>query len=69
MQIEGLCETAGFVRGLITEEACILGEGSYEKVILWGLSQGCAAVVFTLLGVWNDSNEERTFEAFIGMSG
>ncbi|GLI80586.1 hypothetical protein PoHVEF18_008941 [Penicillium ochrochloron] len=69
LQIEGLCETAEFIRGLIAQEAQILGEGGYRKIILWGLSQGCAAGIFTLLGGWNDSNEEKAVGAFIGMSG
>ncbi|KAE8352790.1 Alpha/Beta hydrolase protein [Aspergillus coremiiformis] len=69
LQIDGLCETAEFIRGLITEEARILGEGGYRKVILWGLSQGCAAGVFTLLGGWSDITEAKTLGAFIGMSG
>jgi predicted esterase len=69
LQIEGLCETAEFIRRLIAQEAQILGEGGYRKIILWGLSQGCAAGIFTLLGGWNDSNEEKAVGAFIGMSG
>jgi predicted esterase len=69
LQIEGLCETAEFIRGLIAQEAQILGEGGYRMIILWGLSQGCAAGVFTLLGGWNDSSVEKALGAFIGMSG
>lgn len=69
LQIEGLCETAEFIHGLITEEAQILGEGGYGKVILWGLSQGCAAGILTLLGGYDDSDEEKALGAFIGLSG
>ncbi|CAI7623845.1 unnamed protein product [Penicillium glandicola] len=69
LQAEGLCETAEFIRGLISEEVRILGAGSHRKIILWGLSQGCAAGIFTLLGGWLDASETRTIGAFVGMSG
>ncbi|KAJ6183686.1 hypothetical protein N7519_004987 [Penicillium mononematosum] len=69
LQVEGLYETAEFIRGLVTEEARILGEENYSKIILWGLSQGCAAGIFTLLGGWADTSEARPLGAFIGMSG
>ncbi|CAI7587178.1 unnamed protein product [Penicillium pancosmium] len=69
LQIEGLCETAEFIRGLIDQEAWVLGEGGYKKVILWGLSQGCAAGIFTLLGGWPDMTDEKSLGAFIGLSG
>ena len=69
LQVEGLCETAEFIRGLITEEARILGEETYSKIILWGLSQGCAAGIFTLLGGWADTSATHPLGAFIGMSG
>lgn len=38
-------------------------------MILWGLSQGCAAGIFTLLGGWSDITEPKALGAFIGMSG
>jgi predicted esterase len=69
LQIDGLCETAGFIRDLITKEAHILGEGGYRKIILCGLSQGCAAGIFTVLGGWYDMSEANTLGAFVGMSG
>ncbi|CAG8906594.1 unnamed protein product [Penicillium egyptiacum] len=69
LQVEGLCETAEFIRGLISEEVRILGAGSHQKIILWGLSQGCAAAVFTLLSGWLDASETSTIGAFVGMSG
>ncbi|KAJ5823329.1 Phospholipase/carboxylesterase/thioesterase [Penicillium robsamsonii] len=69
LQVEGLCETAQFIRGLISEEVRILGVGGHRKLILWGLSQGCAAGVFTLLGGWLDASETSTIGAFVGMSG
>ncbi|KAJ5560142.1 Phospholipase/carboxylesterase/thioesterase [Penicillium frequentans] len=68
LQVEGLSETAGFIRSLITAEARILDE-NYGKVILWGLSQGCAASIFTILGGWAENNEAKILGAFVGMSG
>ncbi|KAJ5569894.1 uncharacterized protein N7459_009324 [Penicillium hispanicum] len=68
-QLEGLSETASFLRSLIDEEARILGKGGYERIVLWGLGQGCAAGIFTLLGGWPDNCRQRTIGAFIGMSG
>ncbi|KAJ5169562.1 Phospholipase/carboxylesterase/thioesterase [Penicillium coprophilum] len=69
LQVEGLCETAEFIRGLIGEEVRILGADSHQKIILWGLSQGCAAGIFTLLGGWLDAREISMIGAFVGMSG
>ncbi|KAJ5950037.1 Phospholipase/carboxylesterase/thioesterase [Penicillium verhagenii] len=69
LQIEGLCETAEFLRELINKEAHILGAGGYRKVILWGLSQGCAAGIFTVLGGWGDISTANIIGAFVGMSG
>ncbi|KAJ5639588.1 Phospholipase/carboxylesterase/thioesterase [Penicillium longicatenatum] len=69
LQIDGLCETAEFIRDLITKEAHILGEGGYRNIILWGLSQGCAAGIFTVLGGWYDMSEANTLGEFVGMSG
>ncbi|KAJ5972171.1 uncharacterized protein N7479_002089 [Penicillium vulpinum] len=69
LQVEGLCGTAEFIRDLISEEVRILGADTHQKIILWGLSQGCAAGVFTLLGGWPDANETNTIGAFVGMSG
>ncbi|CAG8156702.1 unnamed protein product [Penicillium nalgiovense] len=69
LQVEGLYENAEFIRSLVAEEAQILGEENYSKIILWGLSQGCAAGIFTLLGGWADTSEAHPLGAFIGMSG
>ncbi|KGO78521.1 Phospholipase/carboxylesterase/thioesterase [Penicillium italicum] len=69
LQVEGLCETAEFLRDLISEEVLILGASSHRKIILWGLSQGCAAGIFTLLGGWLDASKIKTIGAFVGMSG
>ncbi|KAJ5504216.1 hypothetical protein N7463_007090 [Penicillium fimorum] len=69
LQVEGLCETTEYIRGLISEEVRILGVGSHRKIIPWGLSQGCATGVFTLLGGWLDASKTSTIGAFVGMSG
>jgi predicted esterase len=69
LQVEGLTETAEFLRGLITLEASILGEKGYQKIVLGGLSQGCAAGVFTLLGGGFGENGRETLGVFFGMSG
>lgn len=69
LQIEGLCETAAFIRGLIDEEARILGDKGYHKIIIWGLNQGCAAGIFTLLGGWSNITQEKKLDAFVGLSG
>ncbi|KAL1965781.1 hypothetical protein VTN77DRAFT_5102 [Rasamsonia byssochlamydoides] len=70
LQIDGLCETARFLRELIDHEARILGEEGYRRIILAGLSQGCAAGLFTLLGggFGGDCCNEP-LRAFVGMSG
>ncbi|KAJ5669532.1 hypothetical protein N7462_010602 [Penicillium macrosclerotiorum] len=38
LQVDGLYETAEFIRALITQMFRILGEGGYQKVILLGIS-------------------------------
>jgi predicted esterase len=73
LQVDGLMETAQFLRELIDSESRILddgtGETGYRRVILGGLSQGCAAGIFTLLGGgFGESGNERP-GAFFGMSG
>ncbi|KAI9928146.1 hypothetical protein MW887_002179 [Aspergillus wentii] len=71
LQVEGLCETAAFLRTLIVQEARVLGENGdgYQRIVLGGLSQGCAAGVFALLGGgFGDSGCEK-LGAFFGMSG
>lgn len=76
LQIEGLCETSEFLRSLIGSEAKELGEGEQglKKVILGGLSQGCAAGIFAFLGGGygnrngNGNDTSETLGGFIGMS-
>ncbi|KAM5443421.1 hypothetical protein MferCBS31731_001742 [Microsporum ferrugineum] len=69
LQIDGLCETGQFLRKLIDDEACLLGDGGHLKVVLGGLSQGCAAGVFTLLGGGFGARGDKALGGFFGMSG
>ncbi|KAJ9199872.1 hypothetical protein DTO164E3_4329 [Paecilomyces variotii] len=75
LQVEGLCETAAFLRELVVQEAGILREKGYEdhdaypRIVLGGLSQGCAAAIFSLLGGGWGENGRETLGAFCGMSG
>ena len=55
LQVEGLDETSAMIRELIDAEAKCLGtvcggEG-YQRVVLSGLGQGCAAGIVAVLGV------------------
>lgn len=68
LQVEGLCETAAFLRALIKHETSLLGEDGHRRVILGGLSQGCAVAIFTILG-GNESDECKVPGAFFGMGG
>ncbi|CRG91735.1 hypothetical protein PISL3812_08787 [Talaromyces islandicus] len=72
LQVDGLMETAEFLRELISQEARVFenqtGESGCRKIVLGGLSQGCAAAIFTLLGGLGERGEERV-GAFFGMSG
>ncbi|GAQ05820.1 acyl-protein thioesterase 1 [Aspergillus lentulus] len=77
LQLDGLQESSEFLRKLIDEEAKLLsvdptvGDG-YSRVVIGGLSQGCAASVFCLLGGFpsaGEDGESRRLGGFIGMSG
>lgn len=73
LQVDGLMETATFLRELIDTEAQILSDDStptgYRKIVLGGLSQGCAAGIFTLLGGGIGEGGNERLGAFFGMSG
>ncbi|KAK2734876.1 hypothetical protein FQN57_001439 [Myotisia sp. PD_48] len=69
LQIEGLCETASSLRNLIDDEAKLLGDGGYQNIVLGGLSQGCAASAFTLLGGGFGSDGNQKLGGYIGLSG
>ncbi|EAU36003.1 predicted protein [Aspergillus terreus NIH2624] len=67
LQAEGLADAAAFLRRLVDEEAGLLAtmhEGdAYERVVVGGLSQGCAAAVTFVLAAG------VRLGAFVGMSG
>ncbi|OAX77629.1 hypothetical protein ACJ72_08070 [Emergomyces africanus] len=80
LQIDGLCQTATFLRSLIESEAKKFASqenDGYKRIILGGLSQGCAAGIFTFLagGLGEDNSNEMEFRdrklvgGFVGMSG
>ncbi|KKZ64442.1 hypothetical protein EMCG_09577 [[Emmonsia] crescens] len=78
LQIDGLCQTGTFLHALIEREAKEFvdrGDDGYRRIILGGLSQGCAAGVFTFLagGLGEDYSNEmgnrRLVGGFVGMSG
>ncbi|RMJ22385.1 Phospholipase/Carboxylesterase [Aspergillus sp. HF37] len=71
LQVEGLCQTGGFLRRLIDREAeafdNIDSDARYSRIILGGLSQGCAMGMFAFLaGV---SHGGGKLGGFVGMSG
>lgn len=65
LQYDGLRETSAFVRHLIDVEAAALGEGGRARVVVGGLSQGCAAALVMLLSC----DQEEPVGGFVGMSG
>ncbi|KAK2745909.1 hypothetical protein FQN57_003522 [Myotisia sp. PD_48] len=80
LQIDGLCQTGTFLRAMIEREAKeFVGhrDDGYKRIILGGLSQGCAAGVFSFLagGLGEDYSNEteccerRLLGGFVGMSG
>ncbi|OJD25500.1 hypothetical protein ACJ73_03123, partial [Blastomyces percursus] len=79
LQIDGLCQTGSFLRELIEREAKEFtgpGDDRYRRIILGGLSQGCAAGIFTFLaglfGEYDSSRAElsegKPVGGFVGMS-
>lgn len=63
LQVEGLRESSQFIHDLIERESKELG-GDTERIILGGLSQGCAAGLISLL-LWRGSR----LGSFFGMCG
>lgn len=61
LQIEGLRETTVYIHGLLREEIALVGA---RNVALWGLSQGCAAALVSLL-TWGG----EPLAAAVGMCG
>ncbi|GFF80415.1 acyl-protein thioesterase 1 [Aspergillus udagawae] len=66
-----------FLRRLVDEEAKLLSNDSavgdgYSRIVIGGLSQGCAAAVFCLLGGFpsaSEYGEGKHLGGYIGMSG
>jgi predicted esterase len=77
LQIDGLQESSEFLRRLVEEEAKLLSNDSavgdgYSRIVIGGLSQGCAAAVFCLLGGFSSASEYgegKRLGGYIGMSG
>lgn len=77
LQLEGLEESSAFLRGLVNEEAAVLSSSAaaaadddgYGRVVIGGLSQGCAAAVFCLLGGFPSPGGSKKLGGFVGMSG
>lgn len=63
LQHDGLRETGAFVHGLVEREAAAVGAG---RVVVGGLSQGCAAALHALLS-FGEGGE--ALAGFVGMSG
>ena len=61
LQVEGLRETSDYLHGLLRAETEIVGA---KNVVLWSLSQGCAASLVALL-TW----EGEGIGAMLGMCG
>ena len=61
LMVDGLNKSCGFIHGLLKTEIEAVGK---ENVVLWGLSQGCATSLASLL-VWDG----EPFAAVVGMCG
>ncbi|PLB51485.1 alpha/beta-hydrolase [Aspergillus steynii IBT 23096] len=70
LQVDGLEETNRFLRTLVDDEARLFKESNsttedvYSRIVIGGLSQGCAASIFGLLGGFSGR-----LGGFVGMSG
>lgn len=62
LQYDGLKETSEFVTKLVNQEADVVG---LQRVVVGGLSQGCAAALHILLGF----EGQVAMAGFVGMSG
>ncbi len=63
LQIDGLRESAAFVHRLIDEEVQVFGPFAGDRIILGGISQGCAVGITTLL------SGACGIGAFVGFNG
>jgi len=61
LMVDGLNGSCGYIHGLLEAEIEAVGK---ENVVLWGLSQGCATSLASLL-VWDG----EPFAAVVGMCG
>ena len=61
LMVDGLNKSCGYIHGLLKEEIKIVGK---ENVVLWGLSQGCATSLASLLA-WDG----EPLAAVVGMCG
>lgn len=69
LQYDGLEESARYLRELVRVEVGLL-DGDLSKVVIGGLSQGCAASLFAVLGGGFGSNgHEERLGGWFGMSG
>lgn len=66
---EVLSQAAERIRGIIHDEAHRLGEGGYQRIVLWGLGEGCAAGLFILIGGWFNLRDKCALGAFVGLDG
>lgn len=62
LQYDGIKETSEFVTSLVHQEAEVIG---MERIVVGGLSQGCAAALHVLLNLGG----EAPMAGFVGMSG
>jgi len=49
LQVEGLRESVGHIQSLIEKEVQVFGASARDRIILGGISQGCAVAIITLL--------------------
>lgn len=49
LQIDGLSKSVAFMQRLVKEEARLLGPTGHDRVVLGGISQGCAVAVTALM--------------------
>jgi lysophospholipase II len=49
LQVDGLRESIGYIQSLIEEEVRVFGLSARDRIILGGISQGCAVAIITLL--------------------
>lgn len=63
LQIDGLSESVPFLQKLVEEQARLLGPTGHDRIVLGGISQGCAVAVTALLAGTCEIG------AFVGFNG